>query len=245
MSLQNHPNFYAIIPAHVRYCKELEPAAKLLYGEITALSSKEGYCWASNEYFAELYDVETRTIQRWLETLKKIGFIEVEIKKEGMKSSRKIWISQEIQKMFATRQNCHPRDDIRHDKNVVVDTAKMSSIVLHDTNNKDHHHHTSSSLPTVPPDPKKNDDDDSSKKTKEPDIQVTNSKGQKIGMSYQEVYEKLSRFDRSVVKEAIEKMLSMETPISNIIGYLESTCISIENQRSREEKQEAKKEQEV
>lgn len=138
MSLQNHPNFYAIIPAHVRYCKELEPAAKLLYSEITALSNLYGYCWASNEYFAELYDVEVRTIQRWIETLKKNSFIEVELKKEGMKSSRKIWISKEIKEIFATRQKCHPRDDTRHDKNVMVDTAKMPSIVLQDTNNKEH-----------------------------------------------------------------------------------------------------------
>lgn len=136
--IQEKPNYYAVIPSYVRYCKELESSAKLLYGELTALSNLHGYCWASNEYFANLYDVDTRTIQRWLETLKKNGFIEVEIKKEGMKSSRKIWISQEIQKMFATRQKCHDRDDTRHDKNVVVDTIQMSSNVLHDTNNKEH-----------------------------------------------------------------------------------------------------------
>ena len=132
-----HRGYYAVIPSYVRYCKELEPSAKLLYGELTALSNEYGYCWASNDYFAKLYDVDTRTIQRWLETLKKNGFIEVEIKKEGMKSSRKIRICEEIQKMFATRQNCHPRDDTRHDKNVVLDTAKMPPIIIQDTNIKE------------------------------------------------------------------------------------------------------------
>lgn len=44
-------NYYAIIPAVVRYYNELTDKAKLLYGEITCLSSKEGYCFATNNYF--------------------------------------------------------------------------------------------------------------------------------------------------------------------------------------------------
>ena len=42
------PNYYAIIPAEIRYDKKLTPNSKLLYGEITALANKEGYCWAGN-----------------------------------------------------------------------------------------------------------------------------------------------------------------------------------------------------
>ena len=37
--MKEKPRYYAIIPANVRY-SDLKPNAKLLYGEITALSNK-------------------------------------------------------------------------------------------------------------------------------------------------------------------------------------------------------------
>ena len=61
--------YYAILPAKVRYDSDLTPNAKLLYAEVTALCRKEGYCWATNEYFAELYGVDPRTVQRWINDL--------------------------------------------------------------------------------------------------------------------------------------------------------------------------------
>ena len=73
------PNFFAIIPATVRYCKELQPAAKLLYGEIAALTTIQGFCWASNAYFMKLYGVDRATVQRWLAALIKKEFIAVQV----------------------------------------------------------------------------------------------------------------------------------------------------------------------
>lgn len=69
------PNYYAIIPAKVRYSKKLTPNAKLLYAEITALSNKDNVCWASNKYFSNLYNVSTVTISRWISSLVKNNFI--------------------------------------------------------------------------------------------------------------------------------------------------------------------------
>lgn len=88
-------NYYAIIPANLRYDKELSPNAKLLYGEITALSNEKGYCWATNSYFANLYNVKNETISRWISQLIKKGYIKsVIIYKNGTKEidSRRLYI---------------------------------------------------------------------------------------------------------------------------------------------------------
>ncbi len=80
--MKEKPNYYAIIPANVRY-SNLKPNAKLLYGEITALSNKLGYCFASNTYFADLYSVSKNTVSRWLSDLKKLGFINIMIERDN------------------------------------------------------------------------------------------------------------------------------------------------------------------
>lgn len=86
MDHKEEPNYYAIIPANVRYDKRLIQGAKLLYGEITALSNQKGYCWASNNYFMKLYEVSRFTIQAWLKSLEDCGYINRQvIYKEGSK----------------------------------------------------------------------------------------------------------------------------------------------------------------
>lgn len=72
---EQKPNYYALITADVRYDDDLIPNAKLLYGEITALCNKEGYCWATNDYFAELYKTSEKTISRWVKNLESKGYI--------------------------------------------------------------------------------------------------------------------------------------------------------------------------
>lgn len=69
------PNFYAVIPASVRYDDTLPANAKLLYGEISALTGSEGYCFASNGYFADLYGMSDETISRLIAKLEKAGHI--------------------------------------------------------------------------------------------------------------------------------------------------------------------------
>ena len=71
--------YYAIIPANVRYDENLKDKAKLLYGEITALTNDKGFCWASNSYFAELYKVTKETISRLIKNLVDAGYITIEL----------------------------------------------------------------------------------------------------------------------------------------------------------------------
>lgn len=102
--MNERPSFYAIIPADVRYDAALSANAKLLYGEITALTEKRGYCWASNAYFAELYGVDARTIQRWIKSLADAQHIRVDVEAKARRISLLI----------------------KGDKNVATPTTKMS-----------------------------------------------------------------------------------------------------------------------
>ena len=88
-------SYYAIIPANVRYDKELTPNAKLLYGEITALTNEKGYCWATNAYFAELYSTTNRSVSKWISQLEARGYIDVYQKRgqKGVTIERKITLA--------------------------------------------------------------------------------------------------------------------------------------------------------
>lgn len=77
--MEEKKSYYAIIPANIRYDKDLTPNAKLLYGEITALCNERGYCWSENSYFAELYGVSNTSISKWINLLVQKGYLSSEI----------------------------------------------------------------------------------------------------------------------------------------------------------------------
>ena len=84
--MKEKPNYYAIIPAEVRYSKTLTPNAKLLYAEITALCNMNGKCTASTQYFCRLYEVSRGAVQNWLKMLDDNGYIDrTVIYKQGTK----------------------------------------------------------------------------------------------------------------------------------------------------------------
>lgn len=115
--LEERPSYYTVIPARVRYNKNISIGAKLLYGEITALCEKHGFCWASNEYFSNLYDVSVRTIRIWITTLveEKLLIRELIKKENSNEVDKRILILpeafadiNEIQKLFKSGGNNLP-----------------------------------------------------------------------------------------------------------------------------------------
>jgi hypothetical protein len=126
--MRERPSYYAVIPADVRYDKELSANAKLLYGEITALCNKRGYCWAGNKYFADLYDTTESSVKRWIKNLSDAGYIVVSYNYvEGKKEiqSRIIEISNAEQRGGCKNEPTSPPDggdgDVKNAENEAKD----------------------------------------------------------------------------------------------------------------------------
>ena len=94
MNEENPISYYSVIPATVRYDNRLKPAEKLIYGEITSLTNRMGYCFAKNKYFSNLYNVNPHTVSQWISHLEKLGYIYVELIKSETKEikERRIYI---------------------------------------------------------------------------------------------------------------------------------------------------------
>lgn len=89
------PGYYAVIPADVRYDDRIPANAKLLYGEISALIGSDGFCFASNQYFADIYGLTPVTVARLVSKLEDAGYIKRELEKDktGQVVRRKIYLS--------------------------------------------------------------------------------------------------------------------------------------------------------
>lgn len=77
--------YYAVIPATILFNERLKPNEKLLYALVTALSNKEGYCYASNRYLGEKLGVDPVTVSRWLTDLRRNDYIFVDIMRNEKK----------------------------------------------------------------------------------------------------------------------------------------------------------------
>lgn len=84
------PSYWAVLPATVRYDEEIPASAKLIYAEISALTEKRGFCYASNDYLMQLFGVSERTLQRHLKALEGRGYIQI-LDGDGGAGRRKIF----------------------------------------------------------------------------------------------------------------------------------------------------------
>lgn len=133
MNGEEKPNYYAIIPADVRYCKELKFAERLLYGEITALTNRHGYCFATNKYFAKLFEVIPNTISRWISHLESLGFIKVVLIRSDKKQilERRIYIKDIAYKEKGYKQfGIYPNIKKNKDNNINIKIDRLFNIIL-------------------------------------------------------------------------------------------------------------------
>lgn len=84
-------SYWAQLPSEVRYSEELSSTAKLLYAELSALIGEDGYCWATNNYFAGVLGVSERTISRMITQMESAGFIRCEMAATDNGSERRIY----------------------------------------------------------------------------------------------------------------------------------------------------------
>ena len=128
---EKRPNYYAVIPATVRYAAELKANEKLLYAEITALSNKDGYCWASNNYFAELFDVTSQTVSGWISNLVDQGYIYRKLIKEGkqIKDRRLTPIKENLNTPIKEKLNTPIKENLK---------GNTTRVINNTSNNKDH-----------------------------------------------------------------------------------------------------------
>lgn len=67
------------IPEHIVARTDISLPQKVLYGKIISLTTKEGYCFASNEWLGDQLGISGRTIVRWISTFVDKGLLRREI----------------------------------------------------------------------------------------------------------------------------------------------------------------------
>lgn len=73
------PTHYGVyIPGAVKEDTKISAMAKLVYGDILALSQLDGVCESNNRYFAELYGIKKHKVYQLLRDLQWAGYLAVE-----------------------------------------------------------------------------------------------------------------------------------------------------------------------
>ena len=90
------------IPTSILGDSSLTSLEKLILIEIVSLSKKEGYCWAKNKHFMDMFSVTKQTVSKSISSLSKNNYIKLEyIERDINVSERKI-IPSGVLKEFLT-----------------------------------------------------------------------------------------------------------------------------------------------
>ena len=83
-------DFFTKVRNSIRKDKRLDGNAKILFGMIESLALKDGYCWSTNDWFAEQFDVSPATVRRWVRQIEAAGYITVKYPKSRKGTERRI-----------------------------------------------------------------------------------------------------------------------------------------------------------
>lgn len=88
---------YLIIPERVAKDQTLTKLDKLIFGKIYGLSKKDKYCWSSNSYLADYFNVKEWTISRAISSLTEKGYLKISYNSHLKNDKkRKIYINYNI-----------------------------------------------------------------------------------------------------------------------------------------------------
>lgn len=87
------PHYFAVVPMEVLERKDLNANAKLLYGEITGLTRRSGYCIATDKYIAERIGLSKKSIQKLMQELAGKDLIRRSTNKTSKGTYRKIYLT--------------------------------------------------------------------------------------------------------------------------------------------------------
>jgi len=142
--METTPNYYSVIPAYVRYDNKLTFFAKVLYGEISSLSNKFGYCFATNDYFAKLYQCTSRTVSQAVQDLITADHISIETENVGGQNQRRLRLNLE-----QPPRRKLPRGQTVKNNDIIPDHLEEN---FHHNTTSTRPYNNTSILPTTPPD---------------------------------------------------------------------------------------------
>ena len=109
---KRRPGIFPVLPQRVIFDRELTPQAKVLFAEIVSLSESDGYCWASNEYLARLFDLSEAAVSRQIAQLAGRGYIECRMTPVKTGSERRIFVT-DLPFMLLRPEAADPGEGVR------------------------------------------------------------------------------------------------------------------------------------
>ena len=84
---------YLIIPEKIIKDNTLTASDKLIFGKIYSLTKQEKYCWASNQYLADYFNVTASHISKSINRLKNRNYLYIDLDmSQKNNTKRKIYI---------------------------------------------------------------------------------------------------------------------------------------------------------